>query len=57
MYTVLWTDTEGRDHWERLESREEVNDLLDREGIRDADTLIFTPEADDYAECGDTFGE
>lgn len=60
MYTVLWIDAEGNDRWERwerCESEEEVNALLDRESIREEDTWIFTPEADDFAVTGDIFGE
>ena len=34
-----------------------MNELLDREDIREEDTWIFTPKADDFAVTGDTFGE
>ena len=57
MYTVLWIDTEGNDRWERCESEEEVNELLNREDIREEDTWIFLPKADDFAVTGDIFGE
>ena len=57
MYTVLWIDGNGNDRWERCESREEVNELLEREDIREEDTWIFTPKADDFAVTGDIFGE
>ena len=57
MYTVLWIDLEGNDRWERCESEEEVNELLDREDIREEDTWIFMPKADDFAMTGDIFGE
>ena len=57
MYTVLWIDSNGNDRWERCESRVEVNELLDREDIREEDTWIFTPKADDFAVTGDIFGE
>ena len=57
MYTVLWIDGNGNDRWERCESREEVNELLEREDIREADTWIFTPRADDFAVTGDIWLE
>ena len=57
MYTVLWIDAEGSDRWERCESEEEVNELLNREDIREEDTWIFLPKADDFAVTGDIFGE
>jgi len=57
MYTVLWIDAEGYDRWERCESKEEVNELLAREDIREEDTWIFLPKADDFAVTGDIFEE
>ena len=57
MYTVLWIDAEGNDHWERCEFKEEVNELMAREDIREEDTWIFLPKADDFAVTGDIFGE
>ena len=57
MYTVLWIDAEGNDRWERCESKEEVNELLAREDIREEDTWIFHPKADDFAVTGDIFEE
>ena len=56
MYTVLWIDTDGNDRWERCESEKEVCELLDREDIREEDTWIFMPKADDFAVTGDIFG-
>lgn len=48
MYTVLWTDSNGQDRWERCEGRGEVVSLLYREHlVDDDDVTIFTPEADD----------
>lgn len=48
MYTVLWTDSNGKDRWERCEDRAEVVSLLNREHlVDDDDVTIFTPEADD----------
>ena len=57
MYTVLWIDAEGNDRCERCESKEEVNELLAREDIREEDTWIFLPKADDFAVTGDIFEE
>ena len=57
MYTVLWIDAEGNDRWERCEFKEEVNELLAREDIREEDTWIFLPKADDFAVTGDIFEE
>lgn len=55
MYTVLWTDWKGNDRWERCSTQDEVDALLDRENIRDADTLIFLPDADDFSVDGEEF--
>lgn len=53
MYTVLWQEA-GCDKWDRLESKEEVVELLlelkKNEDVCLGDVWIFTPEADDYAE-------
>ena len=57
MYTVFWIDADGNYRWERCESAEEVNELLDNEGIRKEETWIFLPKADDFAVTGDIFGE
>ena len=57
MYTVLWIDAEGNDRWERCESKEEVNELLAQGDIREEDTWIFHPKADDFAVTGDIFEE
>lgn len=55
MYTVFWVDRRGRDRWERCKNRNEVNDLLSRENIRDEDTVIFTPFAEEYMITGNEF--
>lgn len=48
MYTVLWSEN-GRDYWERCESRREVTDLLIKHGLEDdEDVTIFSPKADDH---------
>lgn len=48
MYTVLWTDCNGNDRWERCDDRAEVVSLLNREHLVDDDDItIFTPDADD----------
>lgn len=57
MYTVIWIDNNGNDRWDRFETSEEVNELLDKENIREEDTWIFSPKADDYATTGDMFPE
>lgn len=50
MYTVVWTDGNGNDRYERLSSKDEVRALIKEEGlIEDEDALIFPPEADDIA--------
>ena len=55
MYTVIWIDAHGNDRWDRCESCEEVNDLLDREDARNGDTWVFLPDADDCAITGIDF--
>lgn len=57
MYTVIWIDEQGHDRWERCQSTEEVNALLDQENCRCEDTWIFLPDADDYAIEGNIFDE
>lgn len=48
MYTVCWIDVNGRDRWERCESRREVASLLIKLRLDDdPDVLIFGPDADD----------
>lgn len=50
MWTVLWTSTEGKDCWERFESKEGMVAFLDdRALLDDPDVLIFPPVADEYA--------
>jgi len=55
MYTVIWIDAHGNDRWDRCDSSEEVNALLDREDARNGDTWIFLPDADDCAITGIDF--
>ena len=55
MYTVMWVDRRGRDRWERCRNRRAVDELLTREGIRDEDTVIFTPFAEEYMIAGNEF--
>ena len=55
MYTVIWIDAHGNDRWDRCESSEEVNNLLDREDARNGDTWVFLPDADDCAITGIDF--
>lgn len=52
MYTVCWNDEFScEDWWERCETREEVQDLIQKEGLMDKDddsVLIFSPGAEDF---------
>ena len=52
MYTVLWIEN-GMDTWDRLETEEEVKELLkelkENESVCETDVWIFLPQADDYA--------
>lgn len=52
MFTVIWTDN-GKDRWERLETKEELAKLMktlaDEPGVCESDAWIFGHEADDHA--------
>lgn len=52
MYTVLWTDLDGNDHWDRFDTRIEVTQYLKNNDIEDEDTIIFCPDSDYYATNG-----
>lgn len=59
MYTVLWTDKNG-DRWDRLETKEEVIDLLkeieaDENASPLGDVWVYGPKADEYAETGESY--
>lgn len=59
MYTVLWTDKNG-DRWDRLETKEEVIDLLkeieaDENASPLGDVWVYSPKADEYAETGESY--
>lgn len=45
MWTVCWTDADGRDRWERCFSVEEVIVIV--ENLDNDDVLIFSPHAED----------
>lgn len=50
MWTIIWTDVDGREHYERCETKEELFDLVSLNNLMDdEDTLVFPPEADDLA--------
>lgn len=52
MYTILWRENDA-DKWDRLETREEVEKLLDElaknTDVCEGDIWIFEPKADDFA--------
>lgn len=52
MYTILWRENE-KDKWDRLETRDEVNNLLykltNNPDVCEGDIWIFEPKADEYA--------
>lgn len=52
MWTVLWVD-DGEDRWDRLETREEVEELIEiltkNPNVCETDAWIFPPKSDDYA--------
>lgn len=51
MYTVLWREG-NNDKWDRFETREEVENLLDslekNPDVCEGDVWIFEPKADEY---------
>lgn len=58
MYTIIWQE-DGLDRWDRLETKEEVDRLVDKLSINNAvcleDVWIFSPEADEFASTPDEF--
>lgn len=52
MYTVLWQEA-GQDRWDRLETKEEVSELLRKLekdlDVYEGDVWVFKPEANEYA--------
>lgn len=58
MWTIMWTEN-SQDRWDRLETKEEVMQLLDsldkNSGVSKADVWIFPPQADDLALTGNDF--
>lgn len=64
MYTVLWQESvngEYKDRWDRFESKEEVEELLetleDDPNVCETDTWIFPPKADEFAVDPERFRE
>lgn len=58
MWTIMWTEN-SQDRWDRLETKEEVMQLLDsldkNSGVSKGDAWIFPPQADDLALTGNDF--
>ena len=58
MWTIMWTEN-SQDRWDRLETKEEVMQLLDsldkKSGVSKGDVWIFPPQADDLALTGNDF--
>lgn len=58
MWTIMWTEN-SQDRWDRLETKEEVMQLLDsldkNSGVSKGDVWIFSPQADDLALTGNDF--
>lgn len=58
MWTIMWTEN-SQDRWDRLETKEEVMQLLDsldkNSGVSKGDVWIFPPQADDLALTGNDF--
>lgn len=52
MYTIIWMEL-GQDKWDRLQTKEEVDDLLKKlydEGVVCMEDIwIFSPQADECA--------
>lgn len=50
MWTIIWTDENGIEHYDRCESKEELQDVIAENDLwSDEDSLVFPPEADEYA--------
>lgn len=60
MWTIMWTEN-SQDRWDRLETKEEVMQLLDsldkNSGVSKGDVWIFPPQADDLALTGNDIYE
>ena len=58
MWTIMWTEN-SQDRWDRLETKEEVMQLLDsldkNSGVSKGDVWIFPQQADDLALTGNDF--
>ena len=58
MWTIMWTEN-SQDRWDRLETKEEVMQLLDsldkNSGVSKGDVWIVPPQADDLALTGNDF--
>lgn len=58
MWTIMWTEN-SQDRWDRLETKEEVMQLLDsldkNSGVSKGDVWIFPTQADDLALTGNDF--
>ena len=58
MWTIMWTEN-SQDRWDRLETKEEVMQLLDsldkNSGVSKGDVWISPPQADDLALTGNDF--
>lgn len=58
MWTIMWTEN-SQDRWDRLETKEEVMQLLDsldkNSGVSKGDVWIFPLQADDLALTGNDF--
>lgn len=58
MWTIMWTEN-SQDRWDRLETKEEVMQLLDsldkNSVVSKGDVWIFPPQADDLALTGNDF--
>lgn len=58
MWTIMWTEN-SQDRWDRLETKEEVMQLLDsldkNPGVSKSDVWIFPPQADELALTGNDF--
>lgn len=56
MYTVIWQE-DSNDRWDRLETKEEVRELLKTlttsHNVLLGDIWVFNPGADDFANAGD----
>lgn len=50
MWTIIYTDANDVDHYERFENKDELWAYIDAAGLYgDEDAFIFPPEADEMA--------